>query len=122
MKRRPAIRMNLKMTREPALWTSEQQSGEASRPRSIQHCRRALLLGVAPFVATIATIATCLPALELPPGFVSETLATNLNAATAIVAAPDGRIFIADQTGRVNVWKNGSVLNTPALVLHVTDY
>jgi len=61
-------------------------------------------------------------AIELPPGFVAETIATNLNAATAIAPSPDGRIFIADQTGRLLVWKDGRVLDTPALALHVTDY
>src|SRR5437016_1919119 len=60
--------------------------------------------------------------VELPPGFVAETLATNLNAATAIAPTPDGRIFIADQTGKLLVWKNGRVLPTPSLTLHVTDY
>ncbi len=61
-------------------------------------------------------------AVEVPPGFVVETLATNLNAATAMAAAPDGRIFIADQTGKLLVWKGGALLSTPALTLHVTDY
>jgi len=60
--------------------------------------------------------------LELPPGFVGETLATNLNAATAICATPDGRIFIAQQTGRLLVWKEGGVLERPALTLRVADY
>ena len=62
------------------------------------------------------------PALELPPGFIAETLATNLNAATAIAPAPDGRIFLAEQTGRLLVWKTGRLLEAPALTLHVTDY
>jgi len=61
-------------------------------------------------------------AVELPPGFVAETLATNLNAATAIAPASDGRVFITDQTGKLLVWKNGVVLSQPALTLHVTDY
>ena len=61
-------------------------------------------------------------AAELPSGFVAETIATSLNCATAIVPAPDGRVFIAEQTGRLLVWKNGRVLETPALTLHVTDY
>src|SRR5262245_37780967 len=34
---------------------------------------------------------------SLPPGFVTDILATNLNAATALAPAPDGRIFIAEQ-------------------------
>ena len=61
-------------------------------------------------------------AVEVPPGFIAETLATDLNAATAIAPAADGRIFIADQTGRVLIWKNGAMLPKPALTLHVTDY
>jgi glucose/arabinose dehydrogenase len=61
-------------------------------------------------------------AVEVPSGFVAETIATNLNAATAIAPTPDGRVFIADQTGRLLVWKDGRVLDAPALALHVTDY
>jgi glucose/arabinose dehydrogenase len=74
--------------------------------------------------ALVATYLLSAPvgAVELPPGFVAETLATNLNAATAIASIPDGRIFIADQTGRLVVWKNGAVLERPALTLHVADY
>lgn len=63
-----------------------------------------------------------LQAVEVPPGFVVETLATNLNAASAISAAPDGRVFIADQTGKLLVWKDGAVLERPALAVRVTDY
>src|SRR4051794_19709290 len=59
---------------------------------------------------------------ELPRGFVQDILATNLNCATAIAPAPDGRIFIAEQPGKLLVWKNGVVLERPALTLHVTDY
>jgi len=54
---------------------------------------------------------------EVPEGFIIETLATNLNAATALAVAPDGRIFIADQTGPLRVCKNGRLLLTPALDL-----
>jgi glucose/arabinose dehydrogenase len=61
-------------------------------------------------------------ATELPSGFVQEILATNLNAATAITALLDGRILIAEQTGKLLVWKNGRLLENPALALHVTDY
>ena len=65
---------------------------------------------------------TAVGAVELPHGFDSEILATNLNAATAIAPSPDGRIFIVDQTGKLLLWKEGSVLERPALTLHVTDY
>jgi glucose/arabinose dehydrogenase len=61
-------------------------------------------------------------AQEVPSGFTAITLATNLNAATALTVAPDGRIFIAEQTGRLMVWQNGGLLETPALSLKVTDF
>lgn len=64
----------------------------------------------------MAATARCLAA-EVPPGFVAEKLATRLNAATAIAPAADGRIFIADQTGPLRVWKHGSVLAEPTLDL-----
>lgn len=59
---------------------------------------------------------------EVPAGFTEEVLATDLNAATAMAPLPDGRIFIADQTGQLLLWKDGHVLDPPALTLHVTDY
>ncbi|HSI11888.1 MAG TPA: PQQ-dependent sugar dehydrogenase, partial [Chthoniobacter sp.] len=62
------------------------------------------------------------PAAELPPGFTEEVIAAHLNAATAIAPLPDGRVLIADQTGKLLVWKEGRVLDSPALTLHVTDY
>src|SRR5688572_27721350 len=61
-------------------------------------------------------------AVEVPPGFVVETLATGLHAASAIAPAADGRVFIADQTGKLLVWKEGAVLERPALAVRVTDY
>jgi glucose/arabinose dehydrogenase len=75
---------------------------------------------------TASILAAWIPAsaVELPTGFIAETLATNLNAATAIAVAPDGRIFVADQTGPLRVWKDGQLLSTPALDLtgRVDDY
>lgn len=74
------------------------------------------------FVALFCLTLSCAHAAELPPGFTEETLATKLNAVTAMAAAPDGRIFIADQTGKLLIWKDGKLLDQPALTLHVTDY
>src|SRR5262245_40424846 len=68
-----------------------------------------------------AVEASCRAAV-LPSGFIEETLATNLDAATAIAPASDGRVFIALQTGSIRVWKNGQLLNPPFVTLHVTDY
>jgi glucose/arabinose dehydrogenase len=54
---------------------------------------------------------------ELPEGFVEETLADHLNAATAIAVAPDGRIFVAEQTGLLRLWKDGRLIPDHALDL-----
>jgi glucose/arabinose dehydrogenase len=62
-------------------------------------------------------LATWSHALDLPDGFTAETIATGLNAATALAVAPDGRIFLADQTGPLRVWKDGALLPAPALDL-----
>jgi glucose/arabinose dehydrogenase len=61
-------------------------------------------------------------AVEVPAGFTTEVLATNLDAATAIAPAPDGRIFITEQTGHLLVWKPGAATPARVLELHVTDY
>lgn len=74
------------------------------------------------FLLAVAGIAPLLKAADVPSGFAEEVLATNLNAATAMVPMTDGRILIADQTGKLLVWKNGRILERPALTLHVTDY
>jgi glucose/arabinose dehydrogenase len=85
------------------------------------YSRRAANLAVFVWLAVVL-LPRLARTVELPPGFVAETIATNLNAATAIAPSPDRRIFIADQTGRLLIWKDGRVLDTPALTLHVTDY
>ena len=56
-------------------------------------------------------------AIELPPGFTAETLATNLNSVTALAPMRDGRVLIADQTGPLLLWKDRRILEKPALDL-----
>jgi glucose/arabinose dehydrogenase len=46
-----------------------------------------------------------------------ETLARGLTAPSAIGVAPDGRIFIAERTGTIVVWKGGRINRAPALIL-----
>jgi glucose/arabinose dehydrogenase len=43
----------------------------------------------------------------LPAGFVEDTLAGGLTQPTSMALAPDGRIFVTEQTGSVRVIKNG---------------
>src|SRR5499427_4480906 len=48
---------------------------------------------------------------------VVQTLATGLKAPSAIVSAPDGRVFIAGRDGKILVWQSGKILSSSALQL-----
>jgi glucose/arabinose dehydrogenase/mono/diheme cytochrome c family protein len=65
----------------------------------------------------LALLAGCLQAAELPAGFVEEKLLDGINAGTAIAFVPDGRILVAEQTGKLRVIKNGKALAAPLLDL-----
>jgi glucose/arabinose dehydrogenase len=49
--------------------------------------------------------------------FAVETVARGLDAPSSLAATADGRIFIAERRGSVRVWKDGRVLDRPALEL-----
>ncbi len=48
--------------------------------------------------------------LVLPAGFRAEVVAGGLTGATALEAAPDGRLFVCEQTGALRVVKDGRLL------------
>jgi len=87
--------------------------------------RRALSGGVAALALTALVI--CLGtwpsarAATLPPGFAETTVASGLSNPTAMAFAPDGRLFVAEQAGRLRVIKNGQLLPTPFLTLTVNS-
>src|SRR5262245_33499913 len=57
----------------------------------------------------------------LPQGF-SETLVANgLSSPTAMQFAPDGRLFVCEQGGRLRVIKNGALLPTPFVTVTVSS-
>src|SRR5687768_14114420 len=58
-------------------------------------------------------------AASLPAGFAETQVATGLAAPTAMTFAPDGRLFVAEQGGRLRVIKNGTLLATPFLTVNV---
>jgi glucose/arabinose dehydrogenase len=58
-------------------------------------------------------------AATLPSGFTETQVANGLSSPTAMEIAPDGRIFVCLQTGRLRVIKNGALLATPFLSLTV---
>jgi len=57
---------------------------------------------------------------SLPAGFVeTPVVTTGLSFPTAMEFAPDGRLFVAQQTGQLRVIKNGALLPTPFVSLTV---
>jgi glucose/arabinose dehydrogenase len=53
------------------------------------------------------------------PGFTDTTVVTGISNPTAMAFAPDGRLFVAQQTGALRVVKNGALLATPFLTVPV---
>jgi len=80
-----------------------------SRPRSL-----ILLL---PFVSLLS--AAIAHAATLPASFSETLIATGLASPTAMQFAPDGRLFVCEQGGKVRVIKNGSLLSTPFVTITV---
>ncbi|HET7480892.1 MAG TPA: PQQ-dependent sugar dehydrogenase [Rubrobacteraceae bacterium] len=56
-------------------------------------------------------------AANLPTGFTQTRVATGLDNPTAMAFAPDGRIFVNQQGGKLRVIKNGTLLAAPAIDL-----
>lgn len=59
-------------------------------------------------------------AATLPAGFTEALVAQGLASPTAMQFAPDGRLFVCEQGGRLRVIKNGQLLSTPFLTLRVS--
>jgi putative heme-binding domain-containing protein len=57
--------------------------------------------------------------LTLPEGFQAEVVARGFTGATALEVAPDGRIFVCEQTGTLRVMRNGQLLPEPFVTLPV---
>jgi glucose/arabinose dehydrogenase len=72
----------------------------------------ALLCGVALFAAQAR-------AATLPSGFNETLVATGLASPTTMQFAPDGRLFISEQGGRLRVVKDGALLAAPFLTVTV---
>jgi len=60
-------------------------------------------------------------AATLPTGFTESQVAGGLASPTAMAFAPDGRLFVCEQGGRLRVIKNGSLLATPFLTVTVNS-
>ena len=60
-------------------------------------------------------------AATLPTGFTEALVASGLNNPTAMQFAPDGRLFVCEQGGRLRVIKDGALLSTPFLTVTVSS-
>ena len=58
-------------------------------------------------------------AVSLPSGFTDSQVGGALSSPTAFAIAPDGRIFVCEQAGKLRVIKNGALLSTPFVTLTV---
>lgn len=77
--------------------------------------RRWLLCGL----ALLFLVDTRLGAATLPPGFSESVIASGLHNPTAMAFAPDGRLFVCEQGGKLRVIKGGTLLPAPFTTLTV---
>jgi glucose/arabinose dehydrogenase len=75
----------------------------------------AALLLATTLTAAIAGAAT------LPAGFTESQLAAGLSNPTAMAFAPDGRLFVCEQGGRLRIIKNGALLSAPFVQVTVSS-
>lgn len=82
----------------------------------LRHRRR---LTIFAHCAILAIVPNLTADLVLPPGFEVEIVAAGLEKPTGFAIAPDGRIFVANSNGTVQVVQNGAVLPVP--FIDITD-
>jgi len=88
------------------------------RHHVIPLCARAFV-SFALLLAAVILVANPASAATLPPGFVESAVASGLTNPTAMAVSRDGRIFVAEQPGRLRVVKNGQLLAKPFVTLNV---
>ena len=75
-----------------------------------------------PFVCALLILSTSFTRASgatVPPGFTDSLVAAGLSNPTAMALAPDGRVFVCEQTGALRVIKNGVLLATPFVTVPV---
>ena len=75
----------------------------------------------ASLVVAICARALTAAAATLPPGFTETQVATGLSSPTAMAFAPDGRLFICQQGGKLRVVKDGVLLPASFLTVPVNS-
>ena len=76
-------------------------------------------------ICFLLTLLVALPSdgagAALPTSFTETQVAAGLSSPTAMQFAPDGRLFICEQGGRLRVVKDGTLLPTPFLTVSVSS-
>ncbi len=88
--------------------------------QSLMYWRRVSLDACALASLVAACSATSVRAATLPVGFSEALVASGLSSPTAMQFAPDGRLFVCQQTGALRVIKNGALL-APSFVSLTVD-
>jgi uncharacterized repeat protein (TIGR03806 family) len=70
---------------------------------------------------TLAELAAPKPleVADLPAGFSEQIVATGITGATALAVAPDGRLFVCEQTGALRVVRGDTLLDEPFVTMKV---
>ena len=89
-------------------------------PRLWRPLSRFALLLLAFAACCAAATAPARAGTTLPSGFTETLVAGGLDNPTAMAFAPDGRLFVCQQGGKVRVVKNGALLATPFVSLTVS--
>ena len=89
------------------------------RPQPFVRGPRWIVLATA--IALLSIAQPPMRAAQLPSGFTESLVASGLASPTAMQFAPDGRLFVAEQGGRLRVIKDGVLLPTPFLTLTVSS-
>ena len=82
-------------------------------------CSRHIVHVICLVIAIGTAARTPAAAATLPTGFTESQVASGLASPTAMQFAPDGRLFVCEQGGRLRVIKDGALLPTPFVTLTV---
>src|SRR5262245_23953764 len=77
--------------------------------------------GLLSLVLFCALHGTGIQAATLPGGFIETLIAQGLAKPTAMAIAPDGRVFVCEQEGRLRVVKDGKLLDDEFLTVAVNS-
>ena len=83
--------------------------------------RKNLCLFFLSFIAFFLINTTTSKAQSLPSGFSQVMVANGISNPTVMAFAPDGRIFVAQQSGQLRIIKNGTLLQQPFISLSVSS-